>query len=338
MPRLAPERFERALTSGRLGGVFFLHGEEAYLRDEAESRVVAAHLDPATRDFNLDVLRGGDVDPEALASILQTPPMMAEWRVVVVRDAQALASSARLRTVVEEVLDRPPPGLAFVLSAQLPPRTRAKFWDRLAKDAVSVEFPALDAADLPGWLVEWGREQGIPLEPDAARLLVSAVGTDLGVLTQEAKKLRDFVGEEATIGRSAVEAAVGAVRRQDRWAWFDLVGAGRLAEAREALPVLLDSGESGVGLVIGLGSQFLRLALVAAGGERALTAELPRHQQWLARRLVSQARGWSLPALDGALDDLLRADRLLKSAGLDDLQVVEELLFRLAARRQPVPA
>ena len=338
MARITHDRLESGLKQGRLGGVFFLHGEEGWLRTEAESLVTQAHLDPSTRDFNFDLLRGPGLDAEAFASVLQTPPMMAEWRVVLVRDAQALAASARLRGIVEELLASPPPGLALILSAELPPKSKAKFWDRLTKDATAVEYPALDAADLPGWLAEWAVSRGFEVEPEAARLLVSAVGTDLGVLLQELTKLSDGVGEGGTVDRGAVERGVGAIRRQDRWAWFDMVGSGDLAAARAALPVLLDAGESGVGLVIGLGAQFLRLALGASGGERALSAELPRHQQWLARRLLGQARRWSPETLDGVLDDLLRADRLLKSASLDDRQVMDELLLRMQARRQEVAA
>ena len=106
----------RALQKGGKGGVFFLHGDDEFRKDEAVRALVEAHVDPATRDFNLDVLRGGEMDAERLASVLATPPLMAEWRVVVVREAQAIAGSPRARAVVEELLERPVPGLALVLT------------------------------------------------------------------------------------------------------------------------------------------------------------------------------------------------------------------------------
>jgi DNA polymerase III delta subunit len=52
----------------------------------------------------------------------------------------------------------------------------------------------------------------------------------------------------------------------------------------------------------------------------------------LAKRVATQARVWTAPAIDDALDDLLRADRLLKSAPLSDRQVLEELLLRMQNR------
>jgi DNA polymerase-3 subunit delta len=338
MAARVPDVVARTLAKGPRGGVFFLSGEEEYLKEEAVATIVAAHLDATTRDFNYDQLRASDVEPETFASIVQTPPMMAEWRVVVLRDAQAIATQARLRTAVEEIVEQPPQGLVLILAATLPDRSRAQIWDRLRKATTSFDFEALSAADVPGWLIERAGEDGIELEPAAARALASAIGTGLGVLTQELAKLVGYVGDRRRVTVDDVAAAVGSVPRQNRWDWFDLVGDARFAEARAGMHVLLDANESGVGLVIGLGTHVLRLAIAAHGGESALGSALPPHQRWLARRLGAQARKWSPTALDHALDDLLRADRLLKSASLDERQIMEELLLRLQQRAQRAAA
>jgi len=334
MALLTPDKLTKALERGERGGAYFLFGDEAFLREAMVTRLIEAHLDPATRDFNLDQIRAPEADVETLASLIATPPMMAEWRVIVVRDAQALASSARSRAVIDEVLDRPPAGLALVLVAQLPEKSRAKFYEDLKKKATAVEFSPLAPGDVPGWLMARARDEGLDLEPEAARALAAAAGTEMGILDRELTKLRDYVGERATITLADVEAVVGHVPRQNRWEWFDLVGNGDFARARASLPVLLDAGESGVGLVIGLGTQFLRMAIAAAGGERALQEVLPPHQRWLAGRIAKQTRAWKPEAIAAALDDLLRADRLLKSASLPDDQVMEELLLRMQARKE----
>jgi len=333
MAVLGREALTRRLAAGHRGGVYFLFGEDEPSKEEAAAEVVAAHLDPATRDFNFEQLRGNELDAETLASAIATPPLMAEWRVVLVREAQALAASARTRSVIEAALERPVPGLALVLVATIPAQSQAQFYQTLRQRAITVEFPALSPADVPGVLMERAEALGFELDVDAARELAAAIGPDMGVLMTELHKLRDYAGGRKRIGVEDVRAVTGRIERQDRWKWFDLVGNRRFAEARAALPILLDAGESGVGLVLGLGTHFLRLALAAAGGEAALRAELPPAQQrWLAPQLARQARGWTLPLLDAALEDLLRADRLLKSTALADRQVLEELLLRLEAR------
>ena len=328
MPVIGYDRLARGLDSGERGGVYFLIGDDDFLKDEATNRIVAAHLDPATRDFNLDQLRAADVTPETLASTLQTPPMMSAWRVLVLRDAQHLASSARLREPIEAVLDAAPGGLAVVLVAQIPDRSRAQFYETLKRKARTVEFQPLNPGDAPGWILERAGAYGIEVDADAARALAAAAGGSTGAMIRELEKLRDFVGERRRVTREDIAAVVGHIPQQNRWDWFDMVAQKRWREARAALPVLLDAGETGVGLVLGLGTHFLRLALAAEGGA-ALANELPVNQRWLVSRLEGQARHWTKEALAAALEDLLRADRLLKSASLSDDQVLGELLVRL---------
>lgn len=332
MPVTSPDAVTRALAGGKLGGVYFLFGEEEHLKEELATSLIAAHLDPTTRDFNFDQIRGNETTPEALASIIATPPMMAEWRVVVVRDAQALATSSRTRAIIEEALERSTPGLALILMATLPEKAKAQIYEKLKKQAVSVAFPLLSVADVPGWLLARARSDGFELQAKAAQAMASAMGPELGVLVQELKKLYEFTADRKRITLADVTQVVGSVPHQNRWEWFDMLGERRFSEARAALPVLLDSGESGVGLIIGMGSHFIRLGILAAGGEKALENALPPHQKWLAGRLNRQARRWKTQELDTALDDLLRADRLLKSSNLGELPVLDEFILRLEAQ------
>jgi DNA polymerase III delta subunit len=90
-----------------MGGVFFLTGDDQFRKEERARALVERHLDPATRDFNFDTLRGGEIAVEILASILGTPPMMADWRVVLVREMEALSSNARARQVLLDVAAKP---------------------------------------------------------------------------------------------------------------------------------------------------------------------------------------------------------------------------------------
>ncbi|MDB4948782.1 MAG: polymerase delta subunit [Gemmatimonadetes bacterium] len=328
MPPISQQALARALRDRSQGSVFFFHGDEEYLREALVDRAVAAYLDPTTRDFNFDQLRGADASADALASLLATPPMMAEWRVVVLREAQGL--SVKAREVLEAVVSAPEPGLALVVTATIPSASKARFYDNLQKKALSVECAAMDPLEAPGWVIDLAqREHGVEVEVDAARALVAGIGVDLGTLSSEVEKLIAYAGDRKTVTLEDVKAVGGTLPKQDRWAWFDLVAERRFAEALAALPVLVDQGESGVSLVIGMGSQLLRVALVVAGGQAALERELKPFQRWMAKRIVPTARRWTLPEIDAALEDLLRTDRLLKSASLNDRQALEELLLRM---------
>jgi DNA polymerase III subunit delta len=309
------------------GGVYFLHGAEDFGREEAVRRLIALHVDTATRDFNLDQVRGSEVGADSLAALLATPPMMASFRVVVVRDAQGLSPKAR--DLVESLLAKPAPDLCLILSATIPQGSKAAFYTRLGRQAKSLEFPAIEELDAPEWVIARAAElHGLEWSSAAARALVAAVGPGQGVLATEIAKIADFVQDRGRVEVADVGAAVGILPRVDRWAWFDAVAERRFSTARADLPALL-AGDTGVGLVIGLGTHFLRLAVAAGGGESRLAAELKPFQRWLARRVAAQARRWNLVEVEMVLSELARIDRLMKSGGSTDRALLEDLLLRL---------
>jgi DNA polymerase-3 subunit delta len=324
-PGLAKER----------GGAFYLHGDDDFRKEEAVRALVDAHLDPATKDFNLDPLRGTEVDAETLASVLATPPMMAEWRVVVLREVEGLASSKKAREELLFVTADPPPGLALIMSCTVPSGSKAKFYRELAKTARSVEFSPIREGDVPGWLMaRAGESHGLELDPEAAQAMATAIGNSLGVLVQELDKLAGFVSGRGRVGLADVEAAGTKLPSQDRWRWFDLVGQRRFAEAERSLGVLLGQGETGVGLVIGLATHLLRVGVAVEQGARGLERIVPAYQRWLVQRIASQAKGWTLEEIDYALAGLLDVDRLLKASAHTDAHFLKTWLLGLRVRAE----
>ena len=324
---------QKVLPKGSPGGVFFLHGEDEHRKGEAVQALIDAHLDPATRDFDLDVLSASDVSVEDLARILATPPMMAERRVVVVKGVEAFAGAARSRDLILGLVENPPPDLALILSARIPERSKAKFYQTLIKRTHSVEFPMIAPDDVPGWLMEEAAVRfGTTIEPEAARALGQAIGTDLGILSQELEKLTAVAGGAERITLEHVRAAGTVLPKQDRWKWFDLVGARRFREAVPGVRILLNQGESGVGLTVGLSTHLLRIGLVVESGPRALEEVLPPHQRWLSRQIGAQAAEWTSESIRSAVLGLLRVDRLLKASSLSDEHHLEEWLLTLMGR------
>ena len=75
-----------ALKKREFEPVYLFHGEDDFLKDARTRELVEAAVDPATRDFNLELRRGNELDAETLDALLGTPPMLADRRVIVVRD------------------------------------------------------------------------------------------------------------------------------------------------------------------------------------------------------------------------------------------------------------
>ena len=89
MPRVTPSQLRKNLAKAAPSGSYYIHGSEAILKDEAVAAVIDRALDPSLRDFNLDVHSAQQLEPDALGAACSTLPMMADLRVVVLRDIES---------------------------------------------------------------------------------------------------------------------------------------------------------------------------------------------------------------------------------------------------------
>jgi len=320
-----------------LGGIYFLHGEDEFRKEEAVKELINTHLDRETRDFNLDIIRASEVDLEHLARTVSTPPMLSEWRVVVVQGVQHLAGTAKSRDIILDLIESTLSGLVLVFSGTVPKGSKAKFYSSLTDKSRVIQFDPIRSDDIPGWLMEQSVERfDIEVDAEAARAMADAVGSDLGVLSQELEKLAALASGEKSIKKAHVIEVGITLSSQNRWQWFDLVGTRNFEQAIRTLPTLLSQGENGVGLTIGLSTHFLRIGLVLEGGVASLESLLPPRQKWLARQVVSQAKRWSKEEICSSLVNLLRVDRLLKASTLSDQHHLEEWLLTLRFQKDPV--
>src|SRR5947207_1838102 len=95
--------------------VYYLHGEEDVLKDEAVRALLERAVDPAARDFNVDQRTAADLDPEAFNALVNTPPILAATRAVVLRGMEQLRKTAKVRQELLHYLDSPNPSTVLIL-------------------------------------------------------------------------------------------------------------------------------------------------------------------------------------------------------------------------------
>ncbi|MXX79101.1 MAG: DNA polymerase III subunit delta, partial [Gemmatimonadales bacterium] len=298
------------------------------LREEAAHQLGEAAVDPATRDINYDQIQAEDLTDEQLAATLAMPPMMAERRVVFLRDVERLGKKAR--AVLQQVAAAPPADLALIVTARIPKGSRAAFYRDLRKVCRTLEWTTPRAAEIPGWIHDRARRRWkLDLSPAAAQWIAGAVGSDLSTLDAELEKLASLPADRRT--DADIRDIVPRTHRIDRWSWLDLVASRDYRRALRELGNVLTS-ERGVGLVAGLVEQHLLLGLALDAGPAGLRAALSEtgrgYLSWKTNAYAKQARAWTVHELDRALRVLHRADRHLKS-GRGDHAVLAETLLEL---------
>lgn len=343
MPSQTPRAFRKALKDRSFAPVYLLHGEDDFLKDRALRYLVDAAVDEGLRDFNLEVRRGGDLDAETLGALLGTPPMMADRRVLVVRDVAALKKDAR--RALDRYLEHPAPDAVVALLALAGGKADKSLLEHPA--ITTVEYRQLTDDEVTRWIASYADEElGGSITPEAAALLHVAVGGDLPQLASELDKLLSYTSG-AEIDEAAVSAIVGIRRGETLGDFLDAVGERDPRRALDLLPhVLSQPKTSGVTMVMALATQTLALAWAQAARAEGLAPSRLESElfgllkegkaypgrPWgeAVKAWARSLRHWSPESLDRALDALLAADLSLKETGVQsEEQILSTLVLTL---------
>ena len=82
------EEILRVLKNKIYSPVYFLHGEEPFYIERVSDYIETHVLDDMEKEFNQTILYGRETDPLSLLSIAKRYPMMANYSVVIVKEAQ----------------------------------------------------------------------------------------------------------------------------------------------------------------------------------------------------------------------------------------------------------
>lgn len=341
--RVSPLR--AAIQDKKFASAYYLHGEDDFLKEEALRHLLDAAVDPATRDFNLDQRRGAELDAETLASLLAMPPMMADRRVVVVRDVTGLRKDARAS--LDGYLRAPSPDLLLVATAP----ADAKMDKALSDLAVAVDCAPLTGAQVPKWIVARAEKTlGTTITPGAVELLQDSVGGDLAELAVEMDKLAAYANGRP-IDEEAVSAIVGVRREDTPGQLFDAIAMRDAAHALALLPGVLQQPKTGgVPLVMALTTQMLALG-VAVAKQTPVARQSKEYydllksggSNWTGRswgEAVSawvRAHGkWTIADVDHALELLLAADVSLKQSRVSsDEQILATTILGMCGGAAP---
>lgn len=341
MPKPGPARhlsgeFEDAIRRKSFAPVYLLYGAEDLLIEETADRIVSAAVDESTRSFNFDLLRGSDADAKRIVSLASSFPMMADRRVVLVRDIDRVGN----RELLQPYIDHPSPSTVLILTA-VKPDMRQKLFRTIRENGVALEFAQLYENEIPAWVGRRCARMGKNATPEACQLIPSRVGRSLREIQNEIDKIVVFVGEKSAIDADDVEAVVGETRQVSVFELQRSLGQQNAARALEIIERLLRSGEAPVTLIAMLTRYFEKLWLVQelrSGGmtDAKMASELGVSPFFFGE-YTAAARKFTSAHLRDCFAALLDADEVLKRSGLEPRLALTLMVYRLIRPGAEVP-
>ena len=180
------ERLTGEIAARRFAGIYLLMGEEGYFIDAVAEQLAASILDEAARAFNQITVYGRDSDAGQVVNLCRQMPMMGQYQVVIVKEAQQLRNLDKLSLYTQ----KPSPTTILVIChKEKNVDKRSALYKGCAANGVVLESVRPRDYEIAAWLQQFIRRRGLEIDPKALAMLTDHLGTDISKIANELQKL-----------------------------------------------------------------------------------------------------------------------------------------------------
>jgi DNA polymerase-3 subunit delta len=195
------------LKNRKFKPLYLLHGEEPYFIDLVSNYVEHHVLPEHERGFNQTVVYGKDTDIMTVLNAAKRYPMMADYQVVLVKEAQDMKwgkddDSKKGIDPVLSYLENPLPSTILVFCYKYGKfDKRKKTYKAIEKKGLIFESGTLYDNKIPAWVEGYVSEKGYKMNQQASAMIAEYLGNDLSKIANELDKLMLNVsaGQEITL-------------------------------------------------------------------------------------------------------------------------------------------
>lgn len=350
MPLTTPDSLETGLRNGNIAPIYFLFGEEEFLVDETLDMLLGRTVDQSTRSFNFDIFHGAEAQLRDVVERSQAYPMMAERRVVVLRDIDRTIGSRKTDdgSGFFSYIESPLETTTLILTAATDSflgKGKAKPkapWAAIIEHSTAVHFKKIYERELPSWVTNRVAQRKKKISPEGVELFVSYVGASLRTLHNEIEKLFTYVEERSEITIDDVRAVVGASKT---WNVFELqksIGEKKLEASVEIAERMLKANEPPQMILTMLTRYFTLLwRLLEIRTRHRNPKDMAREvgiSPFFISEYLAALNRYSLPNIRNAFEALLAADVSLKSTRNTPSIVMQLLLVSIITGENLVTA
>ena len=314
--------------------IYFLHGEEAYYIDAITDAIIENALEEHERDFNQTIIYGRDADALSLISEAKGYPMMAQRRLVVLKEAQDFTRK------MEELLpyfEDPNDQTIFVINHKYKKYdSRKKALKAAAKNGIVFKSDKIPDYKLPDWISAFVKSKGFGISSKACMLLAEFLGDDLSKINNEIGKLEILVEKGTTINEVHIEENIGISKDYNV---FELTNAFGVRDVLKANTIIdyFDHNPKVAPMVLVVSnlfnfhSQMMKVHFSENKQKEAIAQAIKVHP-FVAGKIISSSKIYNPKKIAANIAILHEYD--LKSKGIENPsatagQLMKELMYKL---------
>lgn len=322
------------IKNKNLKPIYFLMGEEAYYIDKISDFIEDNVLTEEERGFNQMVLYGRDVSVDDIVSNAKRYPMMAEYQVVIVKEAQDLSRT------IEKLVDyakQPQPSTILVMNYKYKTIDKRKsLYKELKKTGVVYESKKLYENQVADWIRRVLSGQEYTIAPKAAQMLVEFLGTDLSKINNELEKLQIILPKGTQISPEHIEENIGISKDYNNFELRKAIGERNVLKAHQIVNYFAENPKDNpmvvtVSLLFNFFSQLLHFHGLNDKSPRSVASAL-KINPYFVNEYIEAARNFPMKKVSSVVATLRDFDVKSKGVGANAVpqgDLLKELIVKI---------
>ena len=325
----------RELQAKQYRPVYYLMGDEAFYIDKIADYIIDNVLNDTEKEFNQTILYGADVDAATIINAAKRYPMMSEYQVIVVKEAQAVHNMEELVFYLQKPLKST---ILVLCHKHGSLDKRKKLAAEIEKVGVLYESKKLKDAQLPAFIAAYIKQKGFDIDQKATAMLAEFVGTDLSRLVGEMEKLIITSSKNSTkITPEQIEKNIGISKDYNNFELRsalvekDVLKANKIVKYFEENPKT-NPIQMTLSLLFGFYSNLMMAYYAPEKSEQGIAAFLGLKSPWQAREYMAAMRKYSGIKTMQIISEIRTTDAKSKgveNSSLSDGDLLRELVFKI---------
>ena len=330
------------LKARKFKPLYLLQGEESYYIDQVVDYLERNVLNEGERGFNQTILYGKDTDMATILNAAKRYPMMSEYQLIIVKEAQDLKwaketeGAGKGAEVVLNYFEKPLPSTILVFAYKYGNfDKRKKIYNAIMSNGVVFQSDPVRDYKLMPWIEAHIKEKGYQIAPQAAALMAEYLGTDLSKIANEVEKLCLNISKDTVIQTDHIQRNIGISKEYNVFELQKALAARNVLKCNQIINYFADNPKANpmVMVMANLNSYFTKILKYHYLPNKNDAAKELGISPYFIKDYEMAARNFNLNKVFDIVSLLREYD--LKSKGLDstgnttDGELMKEMIFKM---------
>lgn len=336
MANITFDTLKKDISNRNFAPIYLLMGEEAYFIDQLTELLLETVLTETEKDFNMLTFYGVDSDVNNIVAAARRFPMMAEYQLIVVKEAQELNKFELLDSYAKNPLK----STVLVINYKHGSFDKRKAVIKNIEKNGGIVFESKKWYEnqIPAFIKSYFSDKNLKIDEKSAQMITDFVGNDISKLIQQLQKLEVSLPEDSnTITSELIEKNVGVSKDYNNFELLKAIAEKNILKANTIVDYFGKNQKDNPNIVtlsvlFNYFSNLLECFWLPQKSEQNVMSALNLKSSFFARDYMSGLRNYNAAKVMDIISYLRIFDS--KSKGIDNISaspgdLLKELVYKI---------